>query len=278
MTESAEKVLVTGASGYVGAGLQRDLSRHYETIGTYHSTPLNERMVKLDTTKADDVLRLIDKTGATTIVHAAANGSLKWCQEHPEEARKINEEATKNIIEAANKAGAGVILISSFAAANPDNIYAETKANSEQMVRELADRGVIIRPTVVLGLSPNTSNDKFMNRILRNIREGTPAVYDNTWQIQPTDLSHLSQVISAVIDKRLTGHTIPVVTERLSTYFDIASDVLKEFNINVTPQEGNYYPPETDDRSKLRELGLPLVEYDQMIQKCVADIKKEFPG
>jgi dTDP-4-dehydrorhamnose reductase len=273
---SAEKILITGATGYVGAGLHRDLSRSYETIGTFYSTSPDQGFIRLDTTSRDEVQRVLEKTGATTIIHAAGKGNLQWCQEHPQEARRLNEEATKNIIAAANKVAAGVIFISSFAALNPNNIYAETKANSEQLVKNLANRGTVIRPTVVVGLSPNTINDKLMNRILRNIEDGTPAIYDNTWQIQPTDLTHLSQIISAVIDKRLDGHTIPVVTERLSTYFDMAKDVLQEFGIPVTPVEGPYYPPETDDRSKLRELGLPLVEYQQMIEKTVEDIKRDF--
>ena len=273
MTEpNNEKILITGASSYVGAGIHEALNKKYETVGTYHKTALSDKLIQLDTTNRKQVFELIDREKPTTIIHAAGAASLKWCLEHPEEAKKINEDATRNIIEAAKEAHAGVIFISSFAAINPDNPYALSKVNSEKMVKDLAQKGVIIRPTVVLGISPNTKNDKFMNRILSNITSATPPVYDNTWKIQPTDLSHLSQVISAIIDRRLNGHTIPVVTEKLVTYFDIARDILNHFGIKAESKEGPYYPPEKDDRSTLIKLGLPLVTYDEMIKKCVNDI------
>jgi dTDP-4-dehydrorhamnose reductase len=271
---SEKKILITGASSYVGAGIHRDLAGKYETVGTFLNSPISERLIKLDTTNKADVRTLVSRESPSVIVHAAGAASLKWCLEHPEDAKRINEDATRNIIEAANAVGAGVIFISSFAAINPDNPYALGKSESEKMIRELAEKGVVIRPTVVLGVSPNLKNDKLMNRIIRNITEGTTPTYDNTWQIQPTDLSHLSQVISAVIDRQITQKTIPVVTDKLVTYFDIARDILTNFGLEANPSPGHPYPPEKDDLSVLKSLNLPLKTYDMMIQDSIRDIGK----
>jgi len=269
-----KEVLITGASSYVGARLYHDLREKFDTVGTYHNRQLSRDFRRLDTTKQADIQRLVEEIGPTTIVHAAANASAKWCEEHPEEARDLNERATKSIVDAANLVGAGVIFISSFAALDTSNVYGRTKAASEDTLRQKANRYVILRPSLVIGFSPNTTNDRPFNRILKNLDEGTPAVYDTSWQFQPTYLGHLSEVITLVIGRGMNAVTVPVAVAALKSRFDIAQDILSEFGIPVTPEnKQDRTPVLKDDLSKLGELGLPIHEYDQVIKKIIEEIR-----
>lgn len=52
-----KRVLVTGASSYVGARLYYDLREKFDVVGTYHNTRLFDSLVPLDTT---DQKALID--------------------------------------------------------------------------------------------------------------------------------------------------------------------------------------------------------------------------
>lgn len=267
-----KELLITGASSYVGARLYYDLRDRFDVVGTYHSTRLSDAFLQLDTTNEEEIKNLIEKVHPDTIIHVAANSSAKWCEEHPEEARALNERATKSIVDVARAVGAGVIFISSFAAVDTSNVYGQTKAASEQIVRGL-NRWVILRPSLVIGFSPNTTNDRPFNRILRNIDEGIPAVYDTSWKFQPSYLGHISEVITLVIDKGINAETIPVAVAALKSRFDIALDVLGEFNIQVTPEDkSDKTPVIVDDLSKLKELGLPFYEYDAIIRACVEEI------
>jgi dTDP-4-dehydrorhamnose reductase len=268
-----EKILVTGASSYVGARLYYDLRQKYDTIGTYNTTQLSDTFLHLDTTRKDDVRKLIDKVRPNRIIHVAANASSKWCEAHPDEAITLNEEATKSVVKAAKAVNAGIIFISSYSAMDISNVYGRTKAESEKSVKEM-DNWIILRPSLIIGYSPNTTNDRPFNRFLKNIDEGTPATYDTSWKFQPSYLGHISEIITLVIDKGINAQTIPIAVSELKSRFDIARDILTEFSIKVTPEDKQDKTPVLkDDLSKLKELGLPLYEYDEVIKACIDEIK-----
>ncbi len=42
------KILVTGASGYVGASIFTNLSKHYELIGAFQKNRLFDKLIELD--------------------------------------------------------------------------------------------------------------------------------------------------------------------------------------------------------------------------------------
>lgn len=269
-----KEVLVTGASSYVGARLYHDLREKFDVVGTYHNTRLSDALVPLDTTDQEAVKKLVKETQPSTIVHVAANASAKWCEDHQEEARALNEVATRSIVYAAQSVNAGVIFISSFAALDTSNVYGQTKAASEQAVKKL-NRWAILRPSLVIGFSPNTTNDRPFNRLLKNIDAGTPAIYDTSWKFQPSYLGHLSEVITLVIDKGINAETIPIAVAVLKSRFDIAKDILGNFGIEVKPDDKHDQTPVLeDDLGKLKELGLPIYQYDQIIRACVDEIKR----
>lgn len=269
-----EKVLITGASSYVGARLYYDVRQRFDTVGTYHTTQLSDAFLPLDTTKKDDVKELIGSVRPTTVVHVAANPSATWCEKHPAEAKILNEDATEFVVEAAKAVHAGVIFISSFEAMNTSTMYGRTKAESENKVREM-DTWVILRPSLIIGYSPNTANDRLFNRFLKNIDEGTPAVYDTSWKFQPSYVRHISEIITLVIDKKINAQTIPIAVSALKSRFDVARDILTEFTINVIPEDKHDTTPVLrDDLRTLKELGLPMYEYDEVIRACVEEIKQ----
>ena len=164
-----ERILITGANGYLGARLYSDLKKNFDVIGTYYKNKLFPEFIKLDVTKPAEVLDVVEKAKPTIIVHVAANPSATWCEANPAIAKKINANGTKNIVNAANKVNAKVIYISSFAAINPDTIYGKTKLAGEKAVKKTTAGFIILRPSLIIGFSPNTANDRPFNRLLKNI-------------------------------------------------------------------------------------------------------------
>lgn len=268
------KVLITGASSYLGAGIFYYLKDKVETVGTYHNTPLSKSFLQLDATDFIAVKKLIQKVKPSIVIHAAANANARWCDAHPKEAINLNQKATEIVTQAADEIGAKIILISSYSAKKPVNVYGKTKAESESIVKKARNGYVILEPSLVIGLSPNTENDRPFNRLLKNI-EGKPAEYDTSWKFQPTYLKHISDVILATIEKQITDEIIPIAVPEVKTRFDVARDILSPFGIVVKAIDAKDQTPLiVDDLTALRRLNLPIYTYEEVIQNCIREIKE----
>jgi len=271
------KVLITGASSYVGAGIYAFLKEKFEVSGTYFSNKLFPELIKMDITDSNSVKKVIENTKPDIIVHAAANPNAVWCEEHKPEAIELNETGTRNIVEAANSINAKIIYISSYAAVfNQSTVYGKTKFDGEKIVKKAKAGWAILQPSLIIGYSPNTTNDRPFNRILKNITEKTPAIHDTSWKFQPSWLDHISETIEQIIKRKIYGETIPIAIPELKTRFDLAKDILNKFNIETKPIDKKDSSPVFDlPQDKIKELQLPIYSYKEMIDKIVKDIKEK---
>jgi dTDP-4-dehydrorhamnose reductase len=268
------KILITGASSYVGARIYSDMKKKYKVTGTYYSNRLFPELKLLDIKDKKKVEELVLSVKPDYIIHIAANANARWCEANANQAIAINEDGTKNIVDASNKTNSKVIFISSFAIVNQNSVYSRTKIESEKIVKEVKAGYIILRPSLIVGLSPNTANDRPFNRILKNITEKTPAVYDISWKFQPTYLRHLEEIIEAVLEKGIINEIIPVSAPELTTRFNLAKDILSAFKIKVKPEDKNDNQPVfLDDLKKLKELKLPTYTYEQIISAIKKEIK-----
>lgn len=267
------KIVILGASSYVGARVFFDLKSKYEVVGTYSSTKLSDKFVHLDITNKEAVENLIVEEKPEYIIHVANNASNGWCDTHKEEAQLLNVTSTEYIVDVANKIGAKVIYISSVAAIDPSNYYGETKRDSEEIIKNIKSGWIILQPSLIIGYSPNTTNDRPFNRILKNIDAGTEVQYDNNWQFQPTWLGHISEIIDVLIDQNKINISVPIVTEDFATRFRIAKDILDNFNIKVVPIEKDKVSKDASHSDTLTDLGLPTYSYKEIVAKIVDEIK-----
>lgn len=267
------KILVTGASSYVGARLFLDIRSAYETVGTYSQHRLSPNFLHLDITNRNEVDTLISSQKPDIILHVASNPHPDWCEANPEEAKRLNVTGTQNIVDAANTNEAKVIYISSFAAINPINVYAHTKKDSETLVETVQAGYLSLRPSFILGFSPNTTNDRSFNRLLKNLDSGTPAVYDTSWKFQPTYLGHLHKVIASCIQRSIWNHTIHVTVPEHTTRFDSAKDILSPFGVSVSAIDNHDTTPFVKNPlTELKTLDLPQCSYDEMIHSIIDEI------
>lgn len=268
------KILLTGANSYVGARIFLDLEKDFDIVGTYNNTQLSKKFIKLDLTSSEDIKQVLHEQKPDIIIHAAANANARWCEAHPEEAYALNETATKAIVESANDIHAKIIYISSFTAINPVNVYGKTKHLSEEHIKETKAGYAILRPSIIFGFSPNITNDRPFNRILKNLDEKTPAIYDTSWKFQPTYIGQISEIIKHVIDQNIVNKTIPIAISEIKSRYDIAKDILQAFGIEVTPADlHDQTPSSITDLSLLQPLGLPQYTYQEMIEKIIKEIQ-----
>jgi len=270
------KILILGASSYLGARIFFDLKEKYDVIGTYSTLQLTKSFLQLDVTKKDDINELIKKIRPQVIIHAANNANPRWCATHPKEALLLNQTATEFIASSVAKFNSKIIYLSSIVAYDSNTVYSQTKVKSENIITNSTDNYVHLRPAFVLGYSPNTTNDRPFNRLLKNIDEKVPAVYDTSWVTPMGYIGLITAIIKEILNKDLKKLIIPIFTEEKRSRFQMAKDILKHFNIEVTPvdkQDNSMSVAFPNVSQHLKKLNLPYIGYEDMVAKIIQEIK-----
>ena len=152
------KVVLTGASGFVGSNLAAMFTaRGGDVVAPGHA--------ELDLTDRDATVRFTVEAAPDAIVHAAILNDPAAMAADRRAAWDAYVGATRNVVDAANAAGAQVVLISTDwvfdgtqgpatedTAPNPVNQYGFLKAASELVVAERAQRGAVARIAGVQGV------------------------------------------------------------------------------------------------------------------------------
>jgi nucleoside-diphosphate-sugar epimerase len=145
------KVLVTGASGFVGRALVEEL-RHAD--GAYEVHPLGRQ--DGDLSQQGVAGAAVAERRPDVVVHGAARIGVLRCEDQPELAVRSNVLATAHVARAAGASGARLVYLStsdvygSAAAADeetppaPESLYALTKLWGEQAAALYAPEGLAV--------------------------------------------------------------------------------------------------------------------------------------
>ena len=99
-TKSIRRLLVTGASGFLGWNVCRVASQEYEVTGVFHNHPIDissVTMVQCDLTNPDTVRKLFSEYAPDAVIHTAAAADPNFCQNNPEFSEQINVNASIQI-------------------------------------------------------------------------------------------------------------------------------------------------------------------------------------
>lgn len=267
------KVLITGASGYVGARIYDDLDRNHEVVGTFYRNDCFEELRRSDVTDRSAVSELVSDVQPDAIVHAAAIASRSQCEANPQRAIATNARGTANVVEAANREGARVVYVSTLGAVELDSFYGETKRVGENYVEDTDAGYDVLRASMTYGYSPNTVNDRPFNRILGTLQEGQPDSYDDSWLFQPTYLGNLTEIIEYVLEDDPLDRTVDVVVPKVKTRFEVASDILEPFDCQIRPVMNRETQTRTGEQ-RTTGSDLPTWSYDEMIRAITGKIRE----
>ena len=261
-----KKILITGARGYIGSFLLKELQSEYEVIGTSLHEDFSKKIILLDVRNIDNVLKCLNHIKPDIIIHAGAVSNVKKCEKNPTETFQTNVTGTSNIIEGANKINAKIIFISSLASKASSNLYGKSKYNAENLLKCVNLGYEILQLSMTFGLSPNTINDRPFNKIINTLKTGNPKIYDNYWKFQPTYLKHLLEILKQLLlQEKFLGRSIPITTKESCTMYQLALDLLPNTS-NI--KSGNLYPTRKEEKiiyDKSYELSFPIYSYSEMI-------------
>ncbi len=222
------RALVIGASGQVGAALLARLAgRGHAAVGTHARVPLPGTR-PLDLADAAATERLIGEVAPDWVFCPAGLTHVDYCEDHPDEAFRINRDAPARAARAAAARGAGFVFFSSeyvfdgaagpYAeddAARPLSVYGRSKLEGEQATRAANPRTLVIRTTVVYGPEPQGKN--FVYQLLRRVRAGERVTVPHDQRSSPTYNADLAAAAVELVERGVAGvvHVAgPVVLDR----------------------------------------------------------------
>ena len=178
-----KKILITGASGFVGGRIVNALKDKYALLTPSHAD--------LDITSANDVEHYIQANKPDIILHLAAISNTGYCEEHPDESYLVNVVSVENLAKSAAKHDGKLVFFSSDQVYNgnlelglleedvtvsPENHYGRHKLLAEQRAMALCKDCVALRATWMYDTErPGMkTHNNFVLNFDKAIENGTP--------------------------------------------------------------------------------------------------------
>ena len=195
MVQIRQKMLVTGATGFVGFEVLRQASQVFNAVGLFNQTRLkpekqralvtDAEWLRLDLTDTQALLTMLSRERPDCVVHCAALSDPNSCEQNADLSFRLNVAVTEQIAKWCGEHDKKLIFCSTdlvFDGAqapyfedsgpSPLNIYAKHKVMCEQNIRELCKRYVIARLPLMFGIS--TLKPAPLMELMRLIKQQQP--------------------------------------------------------------------------------------------------------
>lgn len=227
----AERYLVTGATGQLGAYLVRELLRRgHEVVcwsGSSREHVADVPVRPVDLTQPDRVSSAFRDAAPTHVIHAAAMAAVADCTRDPGRAHAVNHSGTVTLAELAAAAGSRFVFVSTDLVFNgesppyresdppiPLSVYGRTKAAAETAVLTFV-RQAIVRVSLLYGPSRN-GRTSFFDGLVSALRTGKPIrLFHDEWRM-PIGLATAASALVEISQSDANGIVHVAGPERMS--------------------------------------------------------------
>src|SRR3989344_8626530 len=209
-----KKILITGASGMLGATLVKLWNKKYQIFASagsnfFHNQAKNFKKFNLKTKSFSSLARWAKPD---VIIHCAALTSHEYCQSNPKEAMLVNGDSVKKLIEVFPKAK--LIFISTDAVfplgthlakeetkTKPSSVYGKSKELGEKFLLNFTNNGCIVRTTIV-GKNINPNKQGFAEWIVNSLKENKKITLYEDVIFTPITIWHLEKELDWIINNK----------------------------------------------------------------------------
>lgn len=288
-----QKLLVTGASGFLGWNLCQQAQANWEVYGTYFSHEVKIPGVTLYQTDLKDFAaleNLFKEINPDGVIHTAAASKPNFCQTNPNESFAINVTVARNIARLCSEHNLPCAFTSTdlvFDGKNPFytesdpvcpiNYYGEQKAIAEQKMAEIYPAIAICRMPLMFG-APSPISTSFLQGVVSNLQAGKEINLFADEFRTPASATAASQGLLLAVEKQIQGVIHLGGKERISRYnfgllladvLQLPQDLIKPGKqadvVMVAPRS----PDTSLDSSKAFALGYqPLLLREELSNLC----------
>ncbi|MBD3234579.1 MAG: sugar nucleotide-binding protein [candidate division Zixibacteria bacterium] len=216
----SDKIMITGAAGFLGYHLTFLLSDDYTVAGTFHekmTSVVPVQLYKVDITDPESVESCVDIFKPDYLVHAAACADVDWCEKNPEEAMRVNRDGSAHVAEICVKHSIPLILISTDLVfdgkkgdyiekddPNPINLYGKSKLAGERRVLDISGDNIVFRVALLFG--PDSPFKKgYIVGTMEKIRNGEKAYFFKDQYRTPLYTADVASAIDHVVQRKPSG-------------------------------------------------------------------------
>ncbi len=208
------RLLLTGASGQLGAYLLRELTAAGEDVTAWSGSRRGELfgvpLQPVDLADAAAVAAAFRQARPGVILHAAAVASIAECHRDPARARRVNVDGTATLAQLAAGAGARFVLVSTdlvFDGESPPyregdilaplSVYGRSKADAEAAASLAAPRVAVARVSLLYGRTL-TGRPSFFDQQADALRKRRPVtLFADEWRT-PLHLATAARALVAL--------------------------------------------------------------------------------
>ncbi|MCF2149892.1 NAD(P)-dependent oxidoreductase [Desmonostoc muscorum LEGE 12446] len=181
-----KRLLITGASGFLGWHLCQLAKQEWEIYATYLSHPIEipgVKILKVNLTDFQELQYIFSTIKPAAVIHTAAQSQPNFCQIHPEESHAINVTASCNIAGLCADNSIPCAFTSTdlvFDGLNapycetdsvcPVNIYGEQKAIAEAGMLERYPMTAVCRMPLMFGTATPTAKS-FIQPFIQTLKD-----------------------------------------------------------------------------------------------------------
>ena len=238
-------VFLTGATGFVGGYILRELIRQGHTARCLvrdERDPLSEggapvEKVVGDVTDPDSLSGKLD--GCDAVIHLV--GIIEEQPSRGATFEAVHVEGTIHVARAAQEAGIGRFIHMSANGAAPDGVseYQTTKWRAEQYVKNAGfEHWTIFRPAIVFGDAGD--QPEFASRLARTLVAPFPILPvfgDGTYQLQPISVEEVATAFVQTLDREAAhGRTFCTAGKESLAYITILNSITQALGLRLKPK------------------------------------------
>lgn len=182
-----KKLLITGASGFLGWHLCQQAKQKWQVYGTYANHFLeiiDVNLLQVNLTDFQQLKDIFNHIKPDAVIHTAAQSQPNYCQLHPQESYHINVTASSNIAGFCADNSLPLAFTSTdlvFDGLNPPyketdqlspvNIYGQQKVAAETGILKVYPQAAICRMPLMFGSKTPTAKS-FIQPFIQTLRDG----------------------------------------------------------------------------------------------------------
>lgn len=240
------RILITGATGMLGATLVKVFQNTFEVFatGSQEKGLSYFRNYKSFDLSQESYRELMDWAKPEIIIHCAALTNGNYCENNPEIAFSVNGIALKRILASTNK-DVKVIYISTDAVfpselhmakegdcTSPQSVYGKSKEIGEFYLKNSTRDYKIVRTTIV-GYNENDLKQGFVEWIVNSSKSKEEISLFDDVIFTPITIWHLAEALLSIIDNfhTIKKKTIHVAGNESSTKYEFGIKLLEALNL-----------------------------------------------
>jgi dTDP-4-dehydrorhamnose reductase len=281
-------ILVTGASGLLGANLAMELLlQGRPVVPVYNEHPIaipGATASACDLTSVAELEHLLSVVEPSIVIHCAAATNVDWCEAHPQAAMQINSQAAGELAERSRKAGAGFVFISTDAVfdgvsggyvetdpVGPTNCYARSKVAGEAAVLRAVPEALVLRINIYgWNLQAKTSLAEW---VLAKLERGETVPGFSDTAFAPVLANDIAEWIPRLVELGCSGIYHVAAKDHCSKY-EFAREVASVFQLDASLVEETLMAQSALTAPRPRETWLRSTKISQVLGKPMPTIKQ----